>query len=603
MRTDKSGLLIAVLKTVVGLILVGFVALAFAAELKIPLQLDKTSVRKFLPPDEAFGLVVYETGNQASTLHFKIAPGYYIYKQKVNIRPLDGKTVLLSLQLPVGDIKQDEFFGESEIYRKSLDFSPTFSTSSRENSFEAEVSYQGCAENGICYPPLKRVVFLKTISNSSSQTEGQPSITDGIVKQLHQKSFFYVLFAFFGFGLLLSFTPCVLPMIPILSGIIVGQTGSGKRSKALPLSIFYVLGMASMYSLIGVAAGFLGYSFHLSFQKPAVVILFSLVFILLACSMFGLFRLQIPSFISRRLDAVSRKQASGTYFGVFMMGFISALIAGPCLAPPLAAAMTFISQTGSPVTGGAVLFLMGIGMGIPLIAIGASVGFILPRVGGWMVRINQLFGFIFISVALVFLEKVAHANVMFYLWLFLLLAFLVWLGRIIYSLSLTSLRPRLKWLVFMGYLLVCGIGMYSYLNGFLRSTTSLDFAAVDDQNEELYRSISSLNELQEAIDASASTEQIVILDVYADWCVECRHLEKKTFEQPLVRSWLRENQLLRFDVTENNHVDRTFLSHFMLYGPPAVLFFKKGKEVSESRTIGFVGVNEFLEIIKQVEQN
>ena len=602
MQAKKSNLFSVLLNTIVGLVLVSLVNVSFAAELKLPFQEEQKSARKFLPPEQAFGLIVKQSNSQASSLHFEIAPGYYIYKQKIGVNPLNKKIELLSLQLPLGELKEDEFFGESEIYRKSLAFSPTFSNSSPEDTFEAEISYQGCAENGICYPPTKRMVLLKTSSNSVAQMEKSSSITQRIVTQLHQKSFFYVLFAFFVFGLLLSFTPCVLPMIPILSGIIVGRTHSGEDSKALPLSIFYVLGMASMYSLIGVAAGFLGYSFHLSFQKPLVVILFSLVFVILACSMFGLFRLQVPSFISRRLDAASRKQTSGTYFGVFMMGLISALIAGPCLAPPLAAAMTFISQTGSPITGGAVLFVMGLGMGVPLIAIGASAGYILPRVGGWMERINQLFGFIFISVAIVFLERVAHSSILFSLWFLLLLAFLIWFGLIIHKTSLMSRRPQLKWLVMSCYVMICGFSLYFYLNGSPSLTSSSDLAE-SERNQVRYLSVSELTQLQAAIDASVDSDQIVILDVYADWCVECRHLEKKTFEQPLVRTWLNENQLLRFDVTDNNQMDRKFLSQFTLYGPPAVLFFKDGKEVSESRIIGFVDANEFLEIIKQVERS
>ena len=602
MWTDKSGLLFTTLHAVVGLILVSWVELPFAAELKIPLKESKTAARKFLAPEEAFGLFVKENGNQGSTLHFKIAPGYYIYKTKIGVKPLNKKVVLLDLQLPVGEFKQDEFFGGSEIFRKNMGFTPKFSTSYFEKYFEAQVSYQGCAEDGICYPPMNRMVFLKSISSNDSQAEKQSSVTGMIVKQLYQKSFFYVLFVFFCFGLLLSFTPCVLPMIPILSGIIVGQTYSGDRIKSVQLSIFYVLGMASMYSLIGIAAGFLGYSFHLSFQKPIVLVLFSLVFVILACSMFGLLRFQVPSFISRRLDRVSRKQTSGTYFGVFIMGLLSALIAGPCLAPPLAAAMTFISQTGSPGTGGAALFLMGIGMGVPLIVIGTSAGIILPRVGAWMERINQFFGLIFLDVALVFFERVQNANVVLYLWLPLLVVFVVWFVLMINKIDSISLPPPLKWLVVLGSLLMCGLVVHLYLGDSLKIFPTKG-SATSEENKVRYRSVSDLNALQAAIDASLGTNQVVIVDVYADWCVECRHLEEKTFEQPLVRNWLNDNQLLRFDVTENDRVHKTFLSHFMLYGPPAVLFFKDGEEIKAARTIGFVDANEFLEIIEQVEQD
>ncbi|MEQ8494086.1 MAG: protein-disulfide reductase DsbD, partial [Gammaproteobacteria bacterium] len=561
---------------------------------------DGAGQREFLPPDEAFRLTESVGADGALELDFDIAPGYYLYRDRFRFTPVTAGVAFGAAELPPSEPKDDPEFGRVEVYKHDMTARlPLAEAPPAAGLIEAEVRYQGCAEDGICYPPItKTVAFVPPTRDAGagsappagavppavppgitpapppSATSAPPaalSASDRIARELGERSLAATLLTFLGLGLLLALTPCVFPMVPILSGIIVGQRQPVSTPRALALSSVYVLAMAATYALAGVAAGLAGQNLQAAFQHPAVIVAFALVFVALALSMFGFYELQLPSALQARLDRVSRRQQSGSLTGVAVMGVLSAIIVGPCVAPPLAGALAYIGTTGSATTGGLALFALGLGMGLPLIAVGASAGALLPRAGAWMKRVKQVFGVIFLGVAIWFLERVLPGPVVLVLWAALALGSAVALGalarteRSAHAATHLAQALGLLLLVYGGVLVV---GAAAGAVDPLAPLAPLAGTARDAAAPPPFRPVKSAAELAAAVDAAAADGRAVMLDVYADWCIECKHLERETFAAPSVSRRLAGLTLLRVDVTANDAVDQALLAQHGLFGPP-----------------------------------
>ena len=563
-----------------------------------------TGQRDFLPPEQAFVLTHAVTSDGTLRVIWDIEPGYYLYRNKMAVRPKTPGLVVAGLELPAGEIKDDPDFGEVAVFKHGVSFDvPIERWPAAETLLETVVSYQGCAEDGICYPPLKTTVAFTP--DDGMRTPRLPldvsaladlSESDRIAVGLAERSFTMTLLIFLGLGVLLSLTPCVLPMVPILSGIIVGQKQPLSTGRACALSSIYVAAMALTYALAGVCAGLLGRNLQAAFQHPAVIVGFSLIFVALACAMFGFYELQLPASVQTRLDRWSRSQRGGTYGGVAVMGVLSAVIVGPCVAPPLAGALAYIGQTGSGVVGGGALFALGLGMGLPLIVLGTSVGAVLPRTGPWMDTIKHGFGVIFLGVAIWFLSRVLPGPATLALWALLAIGSAIFLGALD-TLEATSGRWRrlgkglgLATLVY-GAVLVVGAAV-----GGDDPTNPLAPLLAGSSNAHPraeFIDVKGIGSIENELERASQDGRAVMLDFYADWCIECKHLERETFSDVKVATRLAEMVLLRVDVTANDSRDQALLSRYGLFGPPAVLFFKDGQELRHNRLVGFVDADEF----------
>jgi thiol:disulfide interchange protein DsbD len=558
--------------------------------------------RDFLPPDEAFAMREVTAADGALVIEWDIAPGYYLYRDKTRITALTPGASLAAPELPTGEMKDDPEFGKVAIWREHARVrSAVVERPTGGGLFEAEVRYQGCAEDGICYPPIRKPVAFGVVAAASgfaAATAGDLAPSERIARDFDQRSLAATLVVFLGLGLLLSFTPCVLPMVPILSGIIVGQAGGGAR-RGFVLSVVYVVAMAASYALAGVIAGLLGHNLQVLFQHPIAVGSFSILFVLLALAMFDVFNLALPARWQQGLERLSRTQRGGSYIGVAVMGVLSALIVGPCVAPPLAGALAYISQSGSGLVGGSALFALGLGMGLPLIALGATTGHLLPRVGAWMVGVKQVFGVIFLAVAIYFLSRIVSGPVVLALWAALAFGVGVSLGafdRPVVALTGARRLRQAAGLLALVYGVVLLVGAaagadnpWRPLLPFAQSSTGAPGAMTR------FIPVRTIADVERAVTAAQADGQQAMLDVYADWCVECKHLERKTFTDPAVVTRLSKLSLLRVDVTADDQADRALLAHFDLYGPPALLFFADGQELRSARINGFVDAADLLE--------
>ncbi len=564
--------------------------------------------RDFLPPDQAFVLTESTAADGSLALHWDIQPGYYLYRDKMKVSAATPGLTLGEARVPAGETKLDPEFGEVKIFKHQAEISvPIAARGAGLDILEAEVRYQGCAEDGICYPPIRKKVAFNGAAAAPTATPadsgaaasgGEQSAADRITAELAQRSLALTLLSFLGIGLLLAFTPCVLPMVPILSGIIVGQQQPVSAARGFALSSVYVVTMAMTYAVAGVAAGLLGHNLQAAFQQAPVLIVFSLLFVALSLSMFGFYELQLPNALQTRLDRVSRAQRGGSYLGVGVMGSLSALIVGPCVAPPLAGALAYISQTGSALVGGSALFALGIGMGLPLIALGTSAGGLLPRVGAWMESIKRVFGVVFLGVAITFMSRILPGPVTLALWALLLIGAAVCLGALDRPHERASGWQRFNQglgLAGLVYGVTLVIGAAAGGDDPLQPLAPLvgARAAVQASTPTSFVKVASLAAVQQELSRARSAGQPVMLDFYADWCIECKHLEKQTFAHAEVAPRLAGMRLLRADVTAGSAEDKALLEHYGLFGPPAVLFFAAGEEMRNNRVTGFVEASEF----------
>ncbi len=610
----------------VALCLLGLAALSNAAAESFADRIQRTlgasgvnSADEVLHPDAAFVFSAAPAGPQALSLNWQVADGYYLYHDKFSFAIKDGPLALNreAIAVPGGTIKADPFFGQVEINEGEIEIDlPVNRASLEEATATLEVGYQGCKADSICYPPIKKLVpltlaaFAGSAQAATAQEDApiadrrsQLSTQDAITQGLKDGTLLINVLAFFGFGLLLSLTPCIFPMIPILSGIIVGQGKTVTVKRGFMLSLAYVMAMAISYAILGVIAG----SFHFNLQAAAqniwVISAFSAVFVLLALSMFGFYELQLPVALQGRLLAAGKQRKSGTLYGAAVMGMLSALIAGPCVAPPLAGALLYISQTGDAVLGGLALFALGLGLGVPLLILGGSAGTLLPRAGAWMESIKRVFGVVMLAVAIWFMERVIPAQLALMLWAMLLIVAAIYLGALDRPTTESGWQRLWKGLglVMLIYGAVLVVGAASGGKDLFQPLPSVGQLAGEREAEKIpFTRIKNLDELNRQLAMANAAGSYVMLDFYADWCTSCIEMEEHTFPDKRVQAALQELVLLQADVTATDEEDRALMTAFNLFGPPAILFFApNGKEARAHRLLGFIEADEFLQHLQQ----
>jgi len=589
-----------------------------------------TDEEEFLHPDAAFMISASLAQPDKLIVHWEIADAYYLYRKRLAFKALEGG-VLGEPVIPEGLVKEDPHFGTVEVFYDTLSVSIPVTPTDGFTALVLEASYQGCAEAGLCYPPMSKVLEVALPNDAAAPTittaaepvdNATPSVAetqtaaiappsalseqDRIAASLASSNRWYTLMIFFGFGLLLAFTPCVFPMIPILSSIIAGQGDTISTRKAFVLSLIYVLAMAFTYAIAGVIAGLIGENLQHTFQNPIILVSFAIIFILLALSMFGFYELQMPSAWQSRLTAASNQQRGGTYLGVAIMGILSALIVGPCVAAPLAGALLYISQTQDALLGGMALLAMGLGMGTPLLIIGTSAGHLLPKAGAWMDTVKAVFGVLLLAVAIWMLERIIPTSAALLLWAALFIVSAIYLG------ALDSLTPAAAgwqrlWKGVGIVLLVYGIllmiaaarGQGSLWQPLPATSGSVAGSHVETGLD--FQLIKNLQELQAELAMARTTHQYVLLDFYADWCIECKKMEETTFQDARVLNITDNMRLLQVDVTANNAEDKALYQEFGLWGPPAVLFFDPtGEELRQFRLIGFASAEQFYQLLQKV---
>jgi len=582
-------------------------------------KLTGTEQPEFLDPEDAFIVSAEAVSENVVNVRWQIAEGYYLYKNKFKFEPQSDIFTITDIKLPEGKLKNDPDFGSVWVNYHDVDAQLTLLRRDESTSTaELLVKYQGCKEDVLCYPPISKILPINLIDvaaagagagvddpDASALNTRQLSEQDAITERLSDDSFLQNIIIFFGFGLLLALTPCVFPMIPILSGIIVGQGSSMTTLRSFYMSLTYVIAMALTYAVLGVVAG----SFVLNLQVASldiwVITAFSAVFVFLALSMFGFYELQLPASWQNKLSGSSGKQG-GTLHGVAVMGVLSAIIVGPCIAPPLAGALLYISQTGDAVLGGVTLFAMGMGVGVPLLVIGTSAGKLLPKAGVWMETIKHVFGVLMLGVAVWFMERVLPGSLALALWALLFIVTAIYMG------ALDRSERHSQWqglwrgvglaILVYGVILIFGAAsggsnVFKPLEGLL----SKNQAGAVRSNTLSFQTIKGIGGLQSALDGAVSESKFVMLDFYADWCITCKEMEHKTFLDSNVHQTLSNVILLQADVTENDGLDKALLKKFSLYGPPAILFFnKEGIEEKAHRIVGFMNTEDFLKHINEV---
>ncbi|ORU89410.1 MAG: cytochrome C biogenesis protein [Cycloclasticus sp. symbiont of Poecilosclerida sp. M] len=571
---------------------------------------------ELLLPEQAFNLSVEVIDATTIQLHWAIADGYYLYKDKVKVELIEPSTVQLQpLNFPTGKEKYDEIFGDTLVYYNELILEQHLNnTKEGATKVSLTISFQGCADIGVCYPPMSKTLHLSlpkgsTLKNATSanQTIDKTSVLseqEQIADSLIRDTLWLTCLTFLGLGLVLSFTPCVLPMVPILSGILIGHGHALTTRKAILISFSYVVAAALTYALFGVLAGLFGSNLQASFQNPWIIGSFSFVFVLLALSMFGIYQLQLPASLQTKLSKISQHQAKQTVLGSAVMGFLSALIVGPCVAAPLAGVLIYIGRTGDATLGGFALFSMGIGMGIPLLLIGTSAGKLLPKVGHWMESIKSFFGVMLLAVAIWLIDRIIPAGISIVLWGLLFVAYGVYLKateRLAEGASNWQRLAKSFGIISLLYGIILIIGAASGGTNPLQPLANLSINKSTQQNSALhFTRVSTLTELDTTLKAAILNKQAVMLDFYADWCVSCKEMEAFTFTDPEVHNALQNTLLLQIDVTENNDEDRAILKHFNLIGPPAILFFTPDSNGrSTGRVIGYMKATPFVKNIKQ----
>jgi len=594
----------------------------------------------FLPPEQAFRFSASAQGSERVRLDWVIAPGYYLYRDRIKATGEAGGSTVGPPEFPEGQIKTDEYFGKQVVYHNELVATlPVKRSGGGKLDVSLNITYQGCAEAGLCYPPITRTLLVQLPSASGggaagsggsaaagaaqagaapgTQTGAYVSEQDRLVRLLKSGSMLAVLLQFFVGGLLLAFTPCVLPMVPILSGLIVGQGKSVTTSRAFLLSLTYVLGMAVTYTIAGAVFAAAGKQVQAVFQQPWILMLFAALFVAMALSMFGVYALQMPGFIQTRIAQLSNRQRGGSFGGVAVMGMLSALIVTTCVGPVLVAALIVIGQTGNVLRGAAALFAMSLGMGAPLLVVGSSAGRWMPRAGAWMDSVKRLFGALMLALAAWMLGRVVPAR-----WTLLLFAIPSIAAAIVLwgfvpvaharrairaggdhgghrrpagaspALWLTRSAAVLVALYAVALLLGAERGAEDPLQPLARRTAAAEAPA--------FTSIASVADLQREVRAAAAAHQAIMLDFYADWCTSCQEMQRYTFTDPGVRAALKSVRLLRADVTANSADDQALLHEFQIYGPPTIAIYDAhGHEHQEYRVVGYMKAPEFAALLHQ----
>lgn len=573
----------------------------------------------FLPVDQAFVLSAESTARDRIQLRWDIADDYYLYRDKVVVKTSATDVQLGTLSIPGGVSKHDEYFGEQVVFHGEMVATLPVAAAAGVTEVPLEISYQGCADAGLCYPPVKKTVIVQLASTAavgaapaSGNAGPMRSEQDLLADKIREGSLLAVIGLFFIAGLGLALTPCVWPMVPILSGIIVGAGAGGtpvSRGRAFSLSLAYVLGMAFTYTVAGAAFAAAGQQAQAFFQEPWMILLFAGLFVWLALGMFGVFNLQLPAALQSRLSSLSNQQRQGTLLGTAIVGALSSLIVTACVAPPLVASLAVISQTGDVLRGGLALFALSLGMGAPLLLIGASAGQFLPKAGPWMETVKQFFGIMMLGVAIWMVGRILPGPVTLALWAALAFVTGFWLFTQGGAGKATVVRRAFGALAAIyGVLLLVGA-----LSG--RSDPLQPLAGVSSINAPAggvagsgnaehhgvqFQRIKSVADLDAAIAAAQASGKTVMLDFYADWCVSCKEMEKYTFPDAAVQAALANTVLLQADVTANDDVDQALMQRFGILGPPSILFFgRDGVEKPDYRVVGFKPAADFAPHIQQ----
>ena len=560
----------------------------------------------FLPVDEAFQFSAAKSENQENVIvNWSIAEGYYLYQEKISVKLNQEETS--SFDVPTFSISpedyNDPYFGLMKIFKKPVQAIFKASHPPLKAEDVVEIAYQGCT-SGFCYPPevkeikvadlpIAQIANTEKTSEKSTALSAQPKAEqDRLAESLFNSK--YAVFGFFLLGLGLAFTPCVLPMLPLLSAIVIGQNQRPNMWRAFALSFVYVQGMALTYTLLGLIVAAIGLPFQVALQHPYVMIGLSIIFVLLALSMFGVFTLQLPSSLQTKLSLLSQQQKAGAFGGVFLMGMIAGLVASPCTSAPLSGALLYVAQSGDLFTGAITLYLLALGMGVPLILITLFGNKILPKSGMWMETVKKLFGFVMLALPVFLISRILPDEWTPRLWAMLGTAFFIWfafqmpkngtgwLFRILFLVAaMISVKPLQAW--------VWGEG----------STQS----AVENKlvSHVEFKQVKSEAELQQAL--AGNNKSLVMLDLYADWCVACKEFEKETFSDPRVQKTFGDMLLLQVDMTKNSEENRALMTKYKVLGLPTILFFNQdGKEIEGSRVNGFMPPVEFLQWIEKISK-
>ena len=579
-------------------------------------SLGSGSQSDFPPPDEVFFPDLYAIDGNTVEVGFRIIPGFYLYKSKISVRVLGDNARAGKLALPQGKSKTDEFFGEQQVYYNEVVGRLAIARATPgAMDVELELNYQGCADGGLCYLPQTKVltislpeaVAITDLSTLPNRPSGLAPVSEQarLAKIISNSSIWVAAGVFFLAGLGLAFTPCVLPMVPILSGIIAGEGDNVTPMRGFTLALSYVLGMALIYTAAGVVAAAAGLQLQATFNQPWVLILFSGLFVVLAMGMFGVYELQMPSGIQSKLAGISGQQKSGTIIGAFIMGALSALVVTACVAPALIAALTVMAQSGDMVRGGLALFAMSLGMGAPLLAVGAAQGKLLPKAGPWMVAIKGAFGFMMLGLAVWMLSRILPGVVTMALWAALVFMSGVFMGGLT---TLTSTSGNVQklgkglGLLAILYGLVLFFGALSGGSNPLRPLANINFgggAVTEDEHLEFTR-IKTVADLDREIAAAVADGKSALLDFYADWCVSCIEMEEYTFITPEVQAALSNTIVLQADVTKNDAKDQVLLKRFGVFGPPTIIFFgTNGKQLAGYEVVGFMKAEDFAGHVQQ----
>ena len=580
-----------------------------------------------LEPDKAFRFSARALNSQTIEVSYRIADGYYLYLDRFKFEAEPKSVTLGTAQFPKGLVHEDKFFGKQEIFRRELRFTIPVASAEAGSKLKLFVTSQGCADAGVCYVPQKQSADLVLVAGTAAVGGGGRSLLQQLESQgrdavgatqkpemlsasdvdiaalFESGGFWLVMVSFLGFGLLLSFTPCMLPMLPILSGIIAGEGRDLGKLRALLLSLSYVLGMAVAYALAGVAAAYSGTLLAAALQNPWVLTLFALVFVWLALAMFGFHDIQLPSFVHHRLHAVHHKLEGGRVVSVALMGALSAVIVSPCVAAPLAGALLYISQSRDVVLGGTALFVMALGMGIPLIAVGVSEGALLPKSGPWMKTVKQFFGVLLLGVAVWIVSPVISVAVQMLAWAVLLIVAAVMLrafDRLPAAAGSVARAGKALGIVALLGGAAMLVGLLSGGRDPLRPLAGLFSDAGQVSAPVRFERVRTLAELDQRVKTAGRP---VMLDFYADWCVSCKEMERFTFTDARVQARLSEMLLLQADVTANTPEDQELLKRFRLFGPPGIIFFDAaGVESNALRVIGYQSPERFIKSLERLRE-
>lgn len=577
---------------------------------------------KALPVEQAFVFEMTALDKGTLQAQWRVQAEHHLYRPKIKFTAKEPQGVTLGTPIfPAGEQVNDEYFGKIEVYGKDFSVQIPIQQSSGLQKLLVETEYQGCADSsGVCYPPVKQVTEVNLAglpeakpraAEGAADDTAPTSAEDAISMRMQDDSYLSILLFFFLAGLGLALTPCVFPMIPILSGIIAGSSNDLSPRKAFILSLSYVLPMALTYAIVGVIAGLSGANLQVIFQNPWIIGSFAALFVLLSFSMFGFYDLQMPTSIQSRLTEISNRQQGGSFIGAGIMGILSALIVGPCVTAPLIGALVYIAQTRDAILGGLSLFTLGLGMGLPLLVIGTSAGRLLPRAGAWMDTTKAIFGIMMLGLAIWMLDRIVPPEVTMALTGILLVSSGIYMGalektddeaggwgRFWKSLGLIML--------FYGGMMLFGVAAGSKnllqpLKGVFGGGTAV--AATAQPGSLAFQRIKGMEGLQQALAQAKAQNKAVMLDFYADWCIACKELEHDTFQNPAVVAALGNTLLIQADVTANDEQDKALNKHFGLFGPPQVLFFKPdGEEARAMRLTGYEKPELFLQRVKRFQQ-